>query len=268
MVSSAPNDGDTHNGPCEQLEMRPVPILIEKHELRDRNSGGAGRHHGGLGTEMVIHALSSPITVMCLADRMHCAPSGPARRPCRPWQPGDGLRSTASRSRTKAMNSKIGARRLRPGDCLNCVPAAAEASAQDRGAPALVARRRQAGIHQRAERHATTTAFRLRPTTKWTPRTSTGSLENHVAECSPRPDTQQELIKQLQKNGRYSWMQLRCSLSEAYDCPPESERPPPSGRHAASGCAIIIGMATFFDAFGSDHHRDDSCRRWCRICGN
>src|SRR5258708_2476275 len=57
------NDGDTHNSPCEQLEVR-YPVLIEKHELR-MDSGGAGRQHGGLGTEVVIRALS-PITVTCL----------------------------------------------------------------------------------------------------------------------------------------------------------------------------------------------------------
>src|SRR5258708_5449081 len=57
------NDGDTHNSPCEQLEVR-YPVLIEKHELR-MDSGGAGRQRGGLGTEVVIRALS-PITVTCL----------------------------------------------------------------------------------------------------------------------------------------------------------------------------------------------------------
>ena len=48
--------------------------MIEKHELRT-DSGGAGRQRGGLGTEVVIRALS-PITVSCLADRMHCVPWG------------------------------------------------------------------------------------------------------------------------------------------------------------------------------------------------
>lgn len=67
------NDGDTHNSPCEQLENK-YPILIEKHALRV-DSGGAGRQRGGLGTEVVVRALS-PVTVDVQSDRMHCAPWG------------------------------------------------------------------------------------------------------------------------------------------------------------------------------------------------
>jgi N-methylhydantoinase B len=67
------NDGDTHNSPCEQLENR-YPVLIEKHALRV-DSGGAGRQRGGLGTEVVVRALS-PVTVDVQSDRMHCAPWG------------------------------------------------------------------------------------------------------------------------------------------------------------------------------------------------
>lgn len=67
------NDGDTHNSPCEQLEAK-YPILIERHALRP-DSGGAGRQRGGLGTEVVVQALS-PVTVDVQADRMHCAPWG------------------------------------------------------------------------------------------------------------------------------------------------------------------------------------------------
>jgi N-methylhydantoinase B len=67
------NDGDTHNSPAEQLEAK-FPILIERHALR-QDSGGAGRHRGGLGTEVIFRARA-PITVDVQAERMHCAPWG------------------------------------------------------------------------------------------------------------------------------------------------------------------------------------------------
>jgi N-methylhydantoinase B len=67
------NDGDTHNSPCEQLEAK-YPILIERQALRP-DSGGAGKHRGGLGTETVVRARST-IAVDIQADRMHCAPWG------------------------------------------------------------------------------------------------------------------------------------------------------------------------------------------------
>jgi len=67
------NDGDTHNSPCEQLEAK-YPILFERFALRE-DSGGPGKHRGGLGTEQVVRALS-PITVDVQAERMHCAPWG------------------------------------------------------------------------------------------------------------------------------------------------------------------------------------------------
>lgn len=67
------NDGDTHNSPCELLEIK-YPLLIEKHELR-QDSGGPGRQRGGLGTEVGIRALS-PLTFSAMVDRQHCAPWG------------------------------------------------------------------------------------------------------------------------------------------------------------------------------------------------
>jgi N-methylhydantoinase B len=50
------NDGDTHNGPSEQVEAK-FPLLVERYRLRD-DSGGPGRWRGGLGTEQVVRALS------------------------------------------------------------------------------------------------------------------------------------------------------------------------------------------------------------------
>lgn len=67
------NDGDTHNHPVEQMEAK-YPLLWECHALRP-DSGGPGRHRGGLGTEQVVRALA-PITFNIQVDRVHCAPWG------------------------------------------------------------------------------------------------------------------------------------------------------------------------------------------------
>jgi len=67
------NDGDTHNSPCELLEIK-YPILIEKHELR-MDSGGAGQQRGGLGVAVTLRALS-PLTFSTMMDREHCRPWG------------------------------------------------------------------------------------------------------------------------------------------------------------------------------------------------
>jgi N-methylhydantoinase B len=67
------NDGDTHNGPCEQLETK-FPILVERLALIP-DSGGAGRYRGGLGIERVVRARTD-VTFNSQCDRAHCAPWG------------------------------------------------------------------------------------------------------------------------------------------------------------------------------------------------
>ena len=67
------NDGDTHNHPIEQMEAK-YPMLFERHALRE-DSGGAGRHRGGLGTEQVVQARA-PININIQVDRVHCPPWG------------------------------------------------------------------------------------------------------------------------------------------------------------------------------------------------
>jgi N-methylhydantoinase B len=107
------NDGDTHNGPCEQLETK-YPVLIERHALRP-DSGGAGRYRGGLGTEVVVRARA-PITIDVQVERMHCAPWGLAE-----GRAGMGNR-VAVRVDGKEVsdfgNAKISNRRLGPGDAI------------------------------------------------------------------------------------------------------------------------------------------------------
>jgi len=105
------NDGDTHNGPSEQMEAK-YPVLVERYALR-QDSGGAGQYRGGLGAEVVVQALS-PVTVDTYVDRVHC----------RPWglQGGhDGMGNEVGIRRgtewDKDMaNGKAISQRLRPGD--------------------------------------------------------------------------------------------------------------------------------------------------------
>ncbi len=67
------NDGDTHNSPREQLETK-YPLLVERYALIP-DSGGPGKHRGGLGCETVIRALTD-MTLNASIDRAHCLPWG------------------------------------------------------------------------------------------------------------------------------------------------------------------------------------------------
>lgn len=67
------NDGDTHNGPTEQVENK-YPVLVERYGLR-QDSGGAGKQRGGLGTEQIVVALA-PINVNTRCDHVKNPPAG------------------------------------------------------------------------------------------------------------------------------------------------------------------------------------------------
>ena len=67
------NDGDTHNGPNEQAEAK-FPIVVERFELIP-DSGGAGRHRGGLGIARTTRALHH-VTVNTQSERAACPPWG------------------------------------------------------------------------------------------------------------------------------------------------------------------------------------------------
>jgi N-methylhydantoinase B len=67
------NDGDTHNAPTEQVEAK-FPLVVERYALVP-DSGGAGRHRGGLGVERVVRARTD-ITLNTQIERAHCRPWG------------------------------------------------------------------------------------------------------------------------------------------------------------------------------------------------
>lgn len=105
------NDGDTHNSPCEQVEAK-YPILFERHALRE-DSGGPGRHRGGLGTEQVVQARA-PMMMNVQVDRVHCPPWGLAE-----GKEGMGNQVAlriAGKEITDLPNAKVLTRRLQPGD--------------------------------------------------------------------------------------------------------------------------------------------------------
>jgi N-methylhydantoinase B len=67
------NDGDTHNGPSEQVEAK-FPLLVKRYALRP-DSGGAGKFRGGLGTEQIVQ-MRGKISFNAQMDRVRCRPWG------------------------------------------------------------------------------------------------------------------------------------------------------------------------------------------------
>jgi N-methylhydantoinase B len=67
------NDGDTHNSPSEQSEVK-FPLVVERYALI-ADSAGAGRYRGGLGLERVVRARV-PMTFNSHVERAHCKPWG------------------------------------------------------------------------------------------------------------------------------------------------------------------------------------------------
>ncbi len=67
------NDGDTHNAPNEQVEVK-FPLLVESNSLIP-DSGGPGRHRGGLGVERIVRARTNCV-VNTQIERVHCKPWG------------------------------------------------------------------------------------------------------------------------------------------------------------------------------------------------
>ena len=120
------NDGDTHNGPSEQVEAK-YPLLVERYALRP-DSGGAGRYRGGLGAEQVVQARH-PIRFNAQMERARCQPWGLVRRAIRRRQRGRDppLRRA---DETRFPNAKALNQVLQPATPTSCAPAAAAASAR------------------------------------------------------------------------------------------------------------------------------------------
>ena len=105
------NDGDTHNSPNEQVEAK-FPVVVERYALVT-DSGGAGRHRGGLGVERVVRARTH-VTLNTQTERAHC----------RPWGLGGGRDGRGNevalriggRWKTDFPNAKVLVAQIKPGD--------------------------------------------------------------------------------------------------------------------------------------------------------
>jgi N-methylhydantoinase B len=67
------NDGDTHAPPVELIESK-YPVWFERYALAP-DSGGAGRHRGGLGAEFAVK-MRAALTMHANIERAHCPPWG------------------------------------------------------------------------------------------------------------------------------------------------------------------------------------------------
>jgi len=72
-VTVCMNDGDTHNGPSEQVENK-YPLVVEYYRIR-QDSGGAGQVRGGLGAEAEVRALTG-VNCQTRIDRVNNPPWG------------------------------------------------------------------------------------------------------------------------------------------------------------------------------------------------
>lgn len=108
------NDGDTHNTPIEANESR-LPIFVETYRLRT-DSGGPGRHRGGLGIEMTTRVLCGAARFSAGIERTRSAPWGLAGG-------GEALpnqvRYSVDGKDMTPRNGKIDATTLRRGDYIN-----------------------------------------------------------------------------------------------------------------------------------------------------
>ena len=114
------NDGEItrhsncRNTPVEVFEHR-YPLLTLNYGLA-RDSGGAGKHRGGLGTERTFRITAPEITFSALFDRCKLAPTGALRR----WPGGRSALAgeTAGTTKFQSFQGLFGARR--PSSPMSC----------------------------------------------------------------------------------------------------------------------------------------------------
>ncbi|MDC0033349.1 hydantoinase B/oxoprolinase family protein, partial [Alphaproteobacteria bacterium] len=105
------NDGDTHNSPVELMESK-YPVVYESYGLV-KDSGGAGRHRGGLGSQSKIR-LRKGLNLSTRIERMHCQPWG-----LEGGRSGFGNRvelNITGMPETEMVNAKVFTAQLKAGD--------------------------------------------------------------------------------------------------------------------------------------------------------
>jgi len=105
------NDGDTHNSPNEQVEAK-FPVVVERYALVT-DSGGAGRHRGGLGVERVVRARTQ-VTLNTQTERAHCRPWGLDGG--RDGRGNEVALRMGGRWKTDFPNAKVLVAQVKPGD--------------------------------------------------------------------------------------------------------------------------------------------------------
>ncbi len=104
---------NTSNLPIEALEIE-YPLMVERYSLI-KDSGGAGKHRGGLGIRRNIRTLAENITFSSLADRQEIAPWGLKKG--KPGRGGAYYRITPEES--IKLGSKISDVKLNKGDIIS-----------------------------------------------------------------------------------------------------------------------------------------------------
>jgi len=104
---------NTSNLPIEALEIE-YPLMVERYSLI-KDSGGTGKHRGGLGIRRNIRTLAENITFSSLADRQEIAPWGLKKG--KPGRGGAYYRITPEES--IKLGSKISDVKLNKGDIIS-----------------------------------------------------------------------------------------------------------------------------------------------------
>lgn len=107
------NDGDTHNAPAEVIESKYPMVTVEEYGLRE-DSGGPGRHRGGLGTRMRVR-MHTAARLDSWIERTSCAPWGLAGG--RPGLPNGIHIERADGEPVTFPNGKVGRAEINAGDC-------------------------------------------------------------------------------------------------------------------------------------------------------
>jgi N-methylhydantoinase B len=106
------NDGDTHNAPIEVTEAKSPAVTVEEYALVE-DSGGPGRHRGGLGTRMRVR-MNSGVRLSSWIERTACPPWG--LEGGQPGMPNRIWIERASGEEVTFPNGKVQALDLAPGD--------------------------------------------------------------------------------------------------------------------------------------------------------
>ena len=141
------NDGDTHNSPSEQAEVK-FPFVVERY-ASSRTPAAPDSHRGGLGVERVVRARVAMV-VNNQIERAHCSP-GVSMAAVKRLGNAVGLRIDG-KWKTDFPNAKVLVAMLKPATRLRCARAAAAGTASVGAAACARGARCAPGLCQRQSR--------------------------------------------------------------------------------------------------------------------